>query len=362
VAATFYRLCVVLLLVLNCAACGDVVRTAPVGIVDSGYWSTNVSLDKNIYWLDEDRVIFAGYLPRSYEQRNDEMQALSKGIFIWDTRDGSTTRYADIYGYLCHHKGYVSYLSRITDRHVVFRDGLLGQERETLSPGAAQERSLLSPLNCRLPRGTRPVLARGHEPFALLDGHGYLDLKDRYGGAPVDAEQPVLLYRPGTEAPVALPITRIEVDVNRIRYFEFNDSYLLWGANPRGPAPVKPKPWPPGIPRPVYLLTPGGEVTRIEIPYVAWMADGEFDLVPTKAGLILVSHNMLENRRSGGAAAYLVTGNTLTAVLPGYIEYMAVSPGGCKVAFARRAGTDYFNRPGQEPRIQMLDVCGLGLS
>jgi len=84
--------------------------------------------------------------------------------------------------------------------------------------------------------------------------------------------------------------------------------------------------------------------------------------VPTKAGLFVVSHNMLDAGRAGGAAGYMLSNNTLTAVVPGYIEYMAVSPGGCKVAFARRAGTDYFNRPGQEPRIQMLDVCKSGSS
>ena len=360
-AAIFCRFYGLLLLLQLCAGCGDVVRIEPVNVVDSGFWSTNVALDKNIYWLDEDRVIFAGYLPRSDEQRNAEMQVLSKGIFIWDTRDGSTVRYADIYGYLCHSAGYISYLARVTDRHVVFRDGLLGQEKETLSPGAAQERALLSPLTCKLPHAARPQLARGHEPFALLDGHGYLDLKGRYGSAPVDLEQPVLLYRPDTTEPVELPVTRVEVDVNRIRYFEFNDSYLLWDAHARGAAPGKLKPWPPGMPRPVYLMTPAGEVTTIEIPYAPWMADGEFDLVPTRAGLFLVSRNMLD-RGGIGAAAYLFNDQTLTAVLPGYIEYMAVSPGGCKVAFARRAGTDYFNRPGQEPKIQLLDVCKPGRS
>jgi len=346
-----------------CAGCGEAVRTPPAaGIVDSGYWSTGIAQDRNIYWLDEDRVLFSGVIPRSYEQRNDAMQVLSKGIFIWDTRDGSVIRYADIYGYLCHHAGYVSYLHRLTDRHVVFRDGLLGQEKETLSPGAAQERALLSPLTCRLPRGARPQLARGHEPFALLDGHGFLDLRDHYGVALVDLDQPVLLYRPDAAQPVALPVTRIEVDANRIRYFEFNDSYLLWGARPRGAPAGKLKPWPTGMPHPVYLMTAAGEVTTLEIPYTPWMADGEFDLVPTRAGLFVVSHNMLERQRSGEAAAYLLGAQGVTPVMPGYVEYMAVSPGGCKVAFARRAGTDYFNRPGQEPRIQMLDVCKAGLS
>jgi hypothetical protein len=362
VAAIFYRFLAWLSLLLACAGCGDVVRTAPADVVDSGYWSTNVALDKNIFWLDEDRVMFAGFVPRSDEQRNVEMQVLSKGIFIWDTHAGTTVRYADIYGYLCHSGGYVSYLSRLTDRHVVFMDGPLGHEKETQSPGAAQERALLSPLTCKIPSGPRPALALGHAPFALLDGHGFLDLQDRYGRAPEDMNKPVLLYRPDGGAPVELPVTRIEVDANRIRYFEFADSYLLWGARPAGAAPGKLKPWPEGMPHPVYLMTPAGEVTTIEIPYAKWMAAGEFDVVPTKAGLFVVSHNMLDAGRAGGAAGYMLSNNTLTAVLPGYIEFMAVSPGGCKIAFARRAGTDYFNRPGQEPRIQMLDVCKAGRS
>src|SRR4029453_8938657 len=97
---------------------------------------------------------------------------------------------------------------------------------------------------------------------------------------------------------------------------------------PRAPGSI----WPKGQSRPIYLLSRGGSVKRVDMPYTSWN-DGEMAAaVLTRVGVLVVSYALGRNSEVGHAGIYRIVDRNLEPVLRGYVIGLAVSPNGCKLA------------------------------
>lgn len=337
---------------------GDCFAEPPYLITDSGYSAiTEFTLTKTgkLYWLDNDRILFNGFAADSPENKRKRPQRIDQlALYIWDTKENKVTHYTD--GELsCYHRGRVAYRVRNPDRRVFFKVGNFGEEQVDHSE---QFSSRFSICNFEIARD-EPEKKR----FAIIrlyDGDGYLEVGKMF--APSIARDNYIKFYPATDLKgMTLPIRSGEVWPNYIDYYDFANAYILYSLAARGYKHDVSR-WPKGLPQPVYLMTPEGEVSKIEIPFFNWNRGGPKDVVPTKNGIFAtytypgwtsgvpdpgIKINM---SLMGG---YLVQGKKYQKIISGWIYAKGLSPDGCKLA----VGISSPKFPESPSRLMMIDLC-----
>jgi hypothetical protein len=323
--------------------------TPPYPIVDSNVWATN-SYPGDIYWLDNERVLFLGSETSKPIGQDDQW------LLIWDTRTNGITKYKQHVMNFCYRDGIIQYrtVTRLLDtgkRIWTFYRGKLNEESIDTTLDRKEDK-----LNCRH-ISVWPRFKRGKAHAILLEGHGYLVLDETAPNVKFE-NYPLLYHKEGNPEPIPLPFRRYDVD--RVNYYPFRQAYFLYPASYfiNG---THLTPWPHDVPLYVWWLSPDGEIDKIEVPLGAW-ARGRLIFYPTLKGVFVVNRHSKSDRDPGNAGGYLVQGTTVKKLVGGVLtDVSAVSPDGCRIAFSHAPSqdTDRFDSKNHR-RLKMIDICETG--
>jgi len=334
-----------------------------------------------VYWIDNERVLFAGHSEDEFNRRfggqtNDHNYSLR----IWNTSTGAVEHVDEAEGGHCYYGGYLTYdvQQRGGLRDVVIRSGPLGHPEQMQYPQSyfsgqamAKRDEWRHLFNCR----TFHRANFGPEAICitpLLEGDGFLDatggmcapevreqirlLRER-GGDEFKferefSERNVVYYARLGDAPIALPIKSREIQLSGLlsHYVEWSKQYVLLTKEARDtPWPGS---WPNGVPKSVYLLSRDGAVTRVDIPWKSVTKSAFVAASPTKRGLLAVHGAPTTFHIPGPAGLYLVHDGELTMVRRGFISVLSVAPDGCKVTF----GEEFHTMP-PFGKLFVMDLC-----
>lgn len=321
---------------------------------------------RGVAWLNNQQVIFKGNTSAGYPERRDH------GIFIWDVGKKQVTRYGDESRF-CYADGILLVIEDSREdptlrskSEIAFRYGQLGNEK--VSVCERKENFLygcLGPLNmsCKpaeFRRTDKPLGPGSRIEFQLRQGDGIVISRStnasvaRGGKSQQDnialGRQPLLLISKQYHEGKALPIQEVEeIGMRNAAYSEYAKRYVFVGAKPKDSPPRRFDNWPEDQPQPVYLMQSNGDVETIMVPKLKdWTSI--FQALPTRAGLAYWG----AHGRTGGGL-FLFEGTTTSLIDRGQIGTFAVSPDGCKIAFA--IIVDYGKSRVLEYRLKYVDVC-----
>lgn len=288
-------------------------------------------------WLDNNRLMFVAALP--------DKELESRGIYIWDVAGNSVVKYSNHIDF-CFAQGYlVAYgdtkndsEGRLTPFSV--RYGHLGSEREDICELSSGKGCPPPPSNmsCK-PReyGGQPLGKDSSVLMELRSGDGAIismvagELPDSLEKIRKHFSKPLMLVSKRFPAGKALPVTALEEIVPwRAAYSEYSAHYVFLTQRPIDGKPGHTTTWPKSRPQPVYLMSPDGTVEAIQVPWRVEAGTIDFAL-PAKTGLIY---------KAGGSHAgdwgglFLYDNREVWALDNGRVETFAVSPDGCRLAYA----------------------------
>jgi len=357
-----------LLLILCVVGCDQQKTEKPslYPVLDSGV-TASTKYGDNIYWMDNDRVMFVSYGPKP--KTVEEQRQHKPSIYIWDTRINKVEKYADGSA-LCYHDGYIRYAFYGTDipkvdpelsHRTFWKEGVFGNETIKTAEFATVEEyrawyhaNPLNPYTCRLIK--KPEFMIGKVWLPLLEQHGVLEWEtDTIPGA-TKSEQPVLFRRSSDNKAIPLKITRGDIALTTRRYYmkqrdsyffqepingeivQKNDCIRYWWMSNKGYVEAG-----------CQSIVPVKNVSKYGV-----------SLYPTKKG-VLVSAGKANDYDAGTLALYLVSSNEYQKIITGGHEKLSLSPNGCNLAFvntpfymARRVGS-----PG-ESRLKIINLCSNG--
>lgn len=326
---------------------------------------------RSLAWLDQSRLMFAGYTPGKYSGPSRlSAERIDPGIFIWDTESGQVTRVSDEVGF-CYADGWGHFRSR-TDGHtdgsgttylpeLKVRFGPFGKEKTKICPhvkgqtyakGCLVEIFALN-MSCKAVEYERqkpPLPQWGFIRAQLRSGDGVI--LSQYGDHPANWEQAresLHLFSPRHPSGKALPITERE-GINSVTYAAFERKYVVVGESQKDTRLGLLTTWPEGKPQPIYLMTPEGETEVIEVPKLPESA-GIFIAQLTRAGLV---YHGVHGRTGGGVFLYR-PGGRHEALDRGKVGTITVTPDGCKVAWAI---INNYGRGPWDSRIKYINFCG----
>jgi hypothetical protein len=335
----------------------DVDATAKTGytILDSGFGSD----DSQIYWLDESQVLFKGYSgpkPKTVE----ENQNLQIGLFIWDTKNNTVTRYSDVKSnFYCYGDGHIYYdlgIEESSDHprgiwHYMY--GPFRDEQEVVKVvGAEPDEYEWNKLACK--RQQRPAAMQNRVWIPLREGDGYLDLGSI---GPHNKDVPNAVLYTASNKQIPLRFSRNDVGTTSIRYYAFKKGYFLWQH-------VFGQPVVDGVVqqdrREAWMQTgclagwwvlPDGQSEAVCIPAGPWVP-GAVAVIPAKVGLLIIS------KQQGRPGVYLSEDDTALKVINGYAEGAALSPDGCRIAFSHAADLEAMRVGGTGQRtLKLINLC-----
>ncbi len=316
-------------------AMGLPARAASPLVLDTGYEIPRVAPFPSLYWIDSNRLLFAGYktadLNAAIAAREPGRDARLRKLYLWNSATGSAQLYAEAQD-VCVSQGVIHYTVRVDKAagKQVVKEGLLGSEREFDKPIAPEE-SVRSRSTCKshLRQELVPPAARFRHVVVLQEGDGYLDLKP--GGGPNLLEElrapkrNLTLYQT-TGRKIELPMTWDEQFTEfDVAFSAYRNVYVLRPSAPRRSPIGISQPWPKGQPLVMYLLWADGQVKRMTIPYSP--AEHLISPRPTRAGLLFGGG---KSPRSTGL--YLFDGKTQSKLESGFVYEIEVTPDGCKAA------------------------------
>ena len=314
---------------------GVIERPSPYPLLRSDY----IVHDANgsVHWLDNNRILF-----RSVKRG----EALEHGIWIWDVKKNSVTRYATIarYSTFCFARGYIYYTlndprrinGRLTEPEVI-RKGLIGQEQESQTPPdemmiEAHERERKSrPINrisCKehLALTAEQKASLGvNAVFSLMDGDGMLDIGSDFqaGFNPANDKRPIRWFPSPSDPSISLEMPRCTVYSGNIKYIEHLRGYLFYQSTDC----TGRKPWPIGTVRQIRVLKPSDrKIERYDLVADDKMRWGS-PLTITKNGMVFSG---TDNNRN--LDIYLKTTGKAQKIASGYATELITSPDGCQVA------------------------------
>lgn len=307
-------------------------------------------------WLDNERVIFHGYeVGKVGRPSPDDGHPMAEtGLFIWDTGKDTVTKYWDIDGPvpLCVFQGQVFFSKKLKRKENAWLlvSGPLGKEEQKIvSTGVS-----VNGHSCRV-SDQRPSWMKEdkHRRLRLLEEHGYLDFGESSPGNPAKAS-PILLYQPNKAQGLQLPLSGDQIWLH-VKYFEFDDSYLLEEHRRTTYAGY------------VWRLKPDGAITKVLEPAgQSWERFGWDRFHLTKKGLFL-SGGRGDYASVGTSGGYLLASaqGVPARLVGGTVRNEEVSPDGCKIAFVHvlhpQAGADSAQalragKPGSRT-LKMIDLC-----
>jgi hypothetical protein len=327
------------------------VRTAP------GYAFPNGA--NSYHFVDNDRVIFIGASPSEMSLANKHVYSVR--VWNWRTNEIKTIDRTTYLG-LCYDGQNVRFTAALDAQTVLIKHGALDNIQTVSTPRkdliAASERGeYLHPFHCRMV--TPEEL--GHEGrcrFPLRDGDGLLDIRGRAcrdeeklrlaelrkAGPQNGASNPLWEYErqledrpiyyfetPGGE-PSAMPFRVHQFSIYPgLSYAKHAQVYVFkpWQPSIRQPSNV----WPAGLPTQVYLISRGGRVETISLPYDERVSGSPFNVKLASPGLIALSINVTRTGDDSRSGAYLWRRGKLEQITQGVLHDVQVSPNGCHIAF-----------------------------
>lgn len=344
-------------LTLSLTACEakEPAASSPYPVYDSGAWADPFG-SADIYWLDNNRVIFRSV------QDNDKRR-VTVGPFnlsIWEIGKG-VKPYTEYYPSVtvCVRDDMIHRTQKDASGNVQRFYGKFGEEKPFEFPKT--KGTFFDELNCH-PNENPEILAKraaGRAIIPLLDRHGYLD---RGAVSGEESLRPVstIFYRPGHSEYLKLPVR-----IGHVNYYAFKDAYLFQADfSPDAPATFKSR-WPSGIlPGGVKgWLYPEGRIEPLIIPAEPWPDKkvpkfGSGSLNPLRNGFLVRTGKAKGPKDAGTLGGYLLSNKKLVKVVGGYLSELTVSPDGCKVAFVHYPYSDATFVQDLAPiRLKAIDLC-----
>lgn len=288
-------------------------------------------------WLDNRRVLFVGVLLQDGNE--------TRGLHIWDVADNKVSQYSTHTNF-CYADGYLVAFGprqpRNDERRSAIspiRYGLPGQEKDetcdTLTRKGCQ--GMLN-MSCK-PReyDGQPLGKESSVVIELRSGDGVIvsmaagELPDSLEKIRKHYSKPMMLVSKRFPAGKALPVTALEEILPwRAAYSSLTKQYVLLTQRPPDGQPGHSTPWPKGLAQPVYLMDMDGMVDSKKVP---WRVEaGMIHLaMPARAGLIFQAGGSNTNDWGG---LFLYDDREVWSLDRGRVETFAVSPDGCRVAYA----------------------------
>lgn len=304
------------------------VRSLPTG--QAFFLKTRGSHERHgITWLDNHRLMFVAALPAK------ELE--SRGIYIWDVIADTVTQYSN-HIYFCYAQGYlVAYGDAKLDstgqvKTVPVRYGQFGSEKDSVCEinsrkGCPPQVANMSCKPWQYSDNRHPIGPKWSTTYELRSGDGVL-LTTTDSEAERKSRPDVLLSK---RFPEGKPMPFKGVPISGAAYSEFRHRYALTSRIPDGDLSRSSTNWPKGRPQPVYLLNPeDGAVDEIQVPWRAEWTTIHLAM-PTRAGLVFMGSGGHSNQWGG---LFLYDNREVWALDRGRVETFAVSPDGCRVAYA----------------------------
>ena len=298
-------------------------------IIDSGF---PVAEYENLWWLDNDRVMFKGYEVGTYDAETEKSSyvegrkhGMKVGFFIWDTRENTFTLYGrNIYNF-CYEDGQALYwkLKPEGPPAGAFR-GPLHQEKEL--PGAQIQDYGYNLGLTRYPCGVK------REPntlFPLRPSWGALKTKPADEETAKNDKAYSLLLFPPKGSPVELPMRyRERGQWGSVLYAPWREQYLMIESYNNNDG-VMPAAW---------WLSQGGRTESVNIPNTGYVSARFY---PVRPGVLMVGRWRPGDKYADGHESYLL-GNDGRVVSLGTDQFVlgspestkyGISPNGCRIAY-----------------------------
>ena len=281
-------------------------------------------------WLDNWRVMFSGVL--LHKDRTEK-----RGIHIWDVAANKVSQYSEHVKF-CYGAGYIVAVGPRQERNDEKRSaislishGVLGQERnetcDSLTGKGCQGMLNMSRKPREYANNRYPLGPKWGTTYELRSGDGVLlaptgDEMERKG-------KPTMLLN--KTFPEGKPMPFARVPIMGAAYSEYVRRYALTPWWPADDLRTSSSNWPKGRPQPVYLMNPeDGAVEVIEVPWrMEWTTIHL--AMPTRAGLVFMGSGGHSNQWGG---LFLYDNREVWSLDRGRVETFAVSPDGCRVAYA----------------------------
>jgi hypothetical protein len=312
-------------------------------VMDSGYLGRPGGIQQDIYWLDNDRVIFIGAKLNDYIEPTSGLRFLNYGLYVWDTKTNAVKLHHEgsLYSSICVFQGYIRLeFDRKGSRYVL--EGPFGKENlRRLDTVAIEERRRYERVvNRNTCREYKPaeLPALGYRVQPLLEGEFVSRERE-----PIGTEIIHWKYWPRDGSPVLLNMTQEVIGVGR--YSAYLDGYVLY-EGPRGVT------FSDTVIRRSWLMDRNGNVRDFTPPSGPWMRGSTF-VAPTKRGLFLLSHAVYGGG-NGAAGGYLMLGGELQRVIAGLPTSFDISADGCRVALAI---SQWSRDKPVTPRLRVVNLC-----
>jgi len=313
-------------------------------VSDTGYEIISATVMPSLYWVDNNRLLFAGIKTANMQtaiaaKEADRVERLKK-LYVWDNATKSVRFYADAKG-ACIANGVIHYTVKVDKAagKTIVREGPFGFEKEIEKPlpstkelsTQGQMLRMHSIFTCKthLRSGLIPSPPTDRNVVVLREGDGYLDLGPNVGSDLAKRRatpRNLTLYKAVSVSAITLPMTWEEnFSQFDIVYSAYRGAYVLQPKMPRGSPIGIGRPWPKDEPLLVYLLWADGRTQTFSIPH--WPAEYLGHPRPMKMGWIFGG-----GKSPKSVALYFFDGTSVAKVQPGFVREIAVSPDGCKAA------------------------------
>ncbi len=315
---------------------------------DSGHWAKR-GVYSNLQWIDDERVLFLGGFddPAAETQRRAE-QTLN--LRMWNVRTGEVQDLeAGVYSFF-YGNGRIMTLRPGEGRRGIYETRRL-DTRESIARVELEGPRLVDPLNVRVTsQAGRPGREFGRLWWPLRDGDGVLDLgpvqRPRKSGIAIehrDTANRVLSTLEVTNDRFFSPSFRYVAHANAYFWSRYGDVTRLEDGRcfHRGDG-----------------VAPGeGSETRA-VPIPCELAGRGLTCHPTRVGdLVNYTGGGAHGGHSKTQGLHLVPSDAPTRILPGFVQSVAVSADGCRVAVIH-AETMRARRDRQST-VKAFDVCAL---
>lgn len=305
---------------------------SPYPVMDSGVWADWHGIASDIYWLDNNRILFKTV-------KDNDKRRVSSGPFnlsVWELGKGVKphTPYANGV-HVCVRDGMVRYT--LVDERGAYHSfyGKFGKEKAI----PLIKRTYSDGLNCPIKSDPEIVakLAQGRNIYPLLERHGYLDVGPIHEKPGV--KEPAVFYPFGQAKGIELPIRGRDINIVRLRYYPFKDAYLVYGFHSGGDKKGER----------VWWLYPNGRTEEEITPARPY---------PTRKGIVTMWGKGRSAKDPGSVGLYLWSGENPVKLIAGFAEDITVSPDGCKLAFAHYPYLDATLIKDSAPiTLKVIDLC-----
>ncbi len=355
----------------------------PLKLYESGIYVAKLT-GTAIYWLDNDRVIFAGNGERKPEKRA-QYKRLESQLYIW--RPGKPAKEYPVkrweakswYPYYCAEAGRIFYGGQWVNEDPA--QGLTFQNWYAGPPGQEKLENRPQPLasgieHSQLPRrhiyyrSGRNRCIRVPDPRMYgrvwvqdADGSHYLDLHEFIGVSAIDPDTAKTwrfhLVDTKLWQRTPLPITRYNSESSCIAHDPANQRFLIWSC----PADLGYE-WPADQCLKFWLIDEATAKVRADcIPAGPWSGHNRYfnRIFSSAAGIFFIAKpgdDVKDDRDYGAAGLYRFQKGKVARVIPGYFRHPVLSPDTCKLAFFHKWAADDVRLTNEIlPSVKVVDLC-----